>query len=80
MSTTDTSIGFALPVLHGHQLAIYTDHCPAGFGFGLWRDYWDHSTASAGAVSTWGIDAGRLRLRFVLDRVGTRRSTGWGWV
>lgn len=73
-----TSAGFCLPVVLGRQLAIHGDHSASGFGFGLWRDHWDHSTASAGAVSTLGLDLGRLRLRLVADRVGTRRSTGWG--
>lgn len=68
-----TSAGFCLPVLLGHQLAIHTDHCPAGFGFGLWSD-------RDGSTTTWGIDAGRRCFRLVLDRVGNRRSTGWGLI
>jgi hypothetical protein len=80
MNRNIASIGFALPALLGHQLATHTDHCPAGFGFGLWRDHWDHSTSSAGSVSTWGIDLGRRRFRLVLDRVGSRCSAGWGLI
>jgi|GEM_PF-6492994 len=80
MNRTITSAGICSPVLFGHQLATYIDQCPAGFGFGLWRDQESFDTAALGSTTTWGIDAGRLRLRFVLDRVGSRHSTGWGRV
>ncbi len=75
-----TSAGFCLPVVLGRQLAIHADHSASGFGVGLWRDLESGTTTASGSTSTLGLDLGRLRLRLVADRVGTRRSTGWGWI
>ncbi len=80
MNSTIVSAGFCSPVLFGHQLATYIDQCPAGFGFGLWHDLESFDIAALGSTTTWGVDLGRRRFRLVLDWVGTRRSTGWGWV
>ncbi|MCP9771628.1 hypothetical protein KBY66_03145 [Synechococcus sp. Tobar12-5m-g] len=71
MNSTIASTGFAMPVCLGFELAIHADHCPAGFGLGSWSD-------QSGPTSTFGFDAGRLRCRLVIDRVGERDSTGWG--
>jgi hypothetical protein len=66
-----TSAGFCLPALLGRQLAIHADHCRDSLGHGLWTD-------RDGSTTTWGLDLGRRRLRLTLERVGNRRSTGWG--
>ena len=71
MTCTITSTGFALPVLLGHQLALHLDHADASLGRGRWSDH-------DGPTTTWGLDLGRYRVRLVIDRVGTSRSTGWG--
>jgi hypothetical protein len=63
--------GLALPALLGHQLALYLDHGIEPMGHG-------NSSLTEGSTRTWGLDLGRYRVRLVIDRVGTRRSTGWG--
>jgi len=73
MSNTIKSHGLALPVLLGFELAIHADRTASGFGFGPWSD-------QDGPTATYGFDAGLVRFRLVIDRVGERDSTGWGLV
>jgi len=59
--------GAWLPRLAGCELAFYLDHCGLGFRSGpLWWDRWTGAMRSS--VWTLGADAGRFRLRLVLQR------------
>jgi hypothetical protein len=66
-----TSIGLVLPALLGHELAAYIDRSPAPFGLGLW-------SFTEGHANTYGLDAGSIRFRLVIDRLAGRRPAGWG--
>jgi hypothetical protein len=70
---TITTRGFAVPALLGLQLAAYIDQSAAQFGLGLWSFTEDHAT-------TYGLNAGSIRLRLVLDRLDGRRPADWGVV
>jgi hypothetical protein len=68
-----TTSGLVLPALLGHELAAYIDQSAASFGLGV-RSF------TEGHATTYGLDAGRLRLRLVVDRLDGRRPAGWGLV
>ncbi|MCP9823896.1 hypothetical protein [Synechococcus sp. EJ6-Ellesmere] len=70
---TITSTGLALPALLGHQLAAHIDRAGTPFGWGPW-------SLAEGHATTFGLDAGRVRLRLVLDRLAGRRAASCGLI
>lgn len=60
------SRGLYLPPVAGWLIALHLDRCADGFRpGGPWRDRW---RGCFGMVRTLGFDAGRLRLRLVIER------------
>lgn len=68
--------GLMLPAIGRYQLCLYVDRYAAGFGRrGPWR--FDESRGH-GWLRTWGIDAGRLRYRAVLQKMAPGQRWDWG--
>lgn len=54
-----------LPPIAGWLIAAHVDRCRDGFRpVGLWRYHWG---GAVGLVRTFGVDAGVLRLRVVIE-------------
>ena len=68
-----TTTGLALPAALGHQLAAYIDRTGTPFGWGPW-------SLTEGSATTFGLDAGGVRFRLVLDRLGSRRAASCGLI
>ena len=68
-----TTRGFVFPVVADIEAAVYIDICPGATGCRAWR-------FSEGHGVTYGLDIGAVRLRFVLDRLNGRFTTGWGLI
>ncbi|NQV11055.1 MAG: hypothetical protein HQ527_07815 [Cyanobacteria bacterium] len=73
MTTIITTTGLALPALLGHQLAAHIDRAGTPFGWGPW-------SLTEGRSTTFGIDAGCMRIRLVVDRLGSRRAASCGLI
>lgn len=68
--------GLLLPAVGRYHLGLYVDRCAAGFGQpGPWR--FDEGRRG-GWLRTWGIDAGQLRYRAVLQKLAAGQRWGWG--